>query len=60
MLFKTTKLPQEVTVNQTQLGTLKATIMTSLARYAHQCNSGMSAMAVSNYFLIGFKSYSMR
>lgn len=60
MLFKTTKLPQEVIINQTQLGTLKATIMSSLARYAYQCNSGMSAMSVSNYFLRGFKSCSMR
>lgn len=52
-------LLRDIVVNSlNQLWALQGTIQTTLARYAHQCNSKMSVLTVTNNFLIRHKAHS--
>lgn len=51
---------KKVVIELTQLWTLQVTIMTSLARHAHCCKSGLNIMGVTNHSLIRCKFFSRR
>lgn len=53
-------ISRRVIIRFTQMWTLKATVMTSLARHALSLNSGRNTMGVTSHFLIWLKAYSTR